>query len=117
MQPEVGGGSGGAAVEDGVRGDEDSGVGAEGDFLVLELDVTARGGIEVEAPEGAVDAWVVPVLKRVEVAAVVDDEGGPTGGGGAGEVDAEVGGVVEVFGAVAHDQTQIFRETAQGVSV
>ena len=117
VQPEVGGGSGGAAVEDGVGGDEDSGVGAEGDFLVLGLDVAAWGGIEVEAPEGAIDAFVVPVLQGVEVAAVVDDEGGPTGGGGAGEVDTEVGGVVEVFGARVHDQTQIFRETAQGVSV
>jgi hypothetical protein len=117
VQPEVGGGSRGAAVEDGVGGDEDSGVGAEGDFLVLELDVTAWGGIEVESPEGAIDTFVVPVLQGVEVAAVVDDEGGPTGGGGAGEVDTEVGGVVEVFGARVHDQTQIFRETAQGVSV
>ncbi len=85
--------------------------------MVLELDVTAWGGIEVEAPEGAIDAFVIPVLQGVEVAAVVDDEGGPTGGGGAGELDSEVGGVVKVFGARVHDQTQIFRETAQGVSV
>lgn len=89
----------------------------EGDVVVLEPDVTAWGGIEVEAPEGAIDALMIPVLQGVEIADVVDDEGGPTGGGGACEVDAEFGGVVQVFGACTHDQTQTFRETAQGVSV
>lgn len=84
VQPEMGGGLGATAIEDGIGGDQDGGISVEGEALAVELEVAAGCEVEVEAPKGTVDVLVVPVFDGVSVAAVVNDEGRPTGGGYAG---------------------------------
>ena len=107
VDPEVTGGKGAAAVEDGIGGDEEGGAGFKGDGLIPMTDVATGLGVVVEAPEGAVHAFVVPVFQGGLVAAFVQKEGGTAGLSGAGEAHAEGGGVIEVIAPGLHGGTRI----------
>lgn len=107
VQPEVAGFDRTAAIENGVGGNEDAGLRLERDFAFAVNEVAAGFGVVVEAPEGAVHAFVIPIGECGLVAAFVNEEGGPTCLGDPCEIDAPRRGVVQILPAFGHEESQI----------
>ena len=117
VQPVVTGAHGADAVENGVGGDQDGVFRLQRDLAALEDDMAAWLGIVIEAPEGRIDALMVPILQRGLVAAFMDQERRPTGRGDTRKINTPRCCVVKVFAPIRHNQTQVRLKRACSSSV